>query len=76
MVLGIVIKCHETRSLDQNRKIARNILVTKLDNFMNKENSIEAQIKAIETKKSKVKAKRQNKLNELKAEWKKREGLT
>ncbi|XP_069789623.1 mitochondrial translation release factor in rescue isoform X2 [Narcine bancroftii] len=28
---GIVVKCHQTRSLDQNRKIARTILQEKLD---------------------------------------------
>lgn len=76
MLLGITIKCHETRSLDQNRKIARSILITKLDNLINKENSIEAQINALQIKKSKEKAKRQNKLRELKEEWKRREGLT
>ncbi|XP_048467225.1 mitochondrial translation release factor in rescue [Rhincodon typus] len=28
---GIVVKCHQTRSVDQNRKIARTILQEKLD---------------------------------------------
>ncbi|XP_032899782.1 probable peptide chain release factor C12orf65 homolog, mitochondrial [Amblyraja radiata] len=28
---GIVVKCHQTRSVDQNRKIARSILQEKLD---------------------------------------------
>ncbi|NXY49726.1 CL065 factor, partial [Ceuthmochares aereus] len=30
---GIVVKCHQTRSLEQNRKIAREILQEKVDLF-------------------------------------------
>ncbi|XP_050002556.1 mitochondrial translation release factor in rescue [Alexandromys fortis] len=36
---GIVVKCHQTRSVDQNRKIARKILQEKVDIFYNGENS-------------------------------------
>ncbi|XP_021508446.1 mitochondrial translation release factor in rescue [Meriones unguiculatus] len=36
---GIVVKCHQTRSVDQNRKIARQILQEKVDIFYNGENS-------------------------------------
>lgn len=39
------MRCHESRSLDQNRKIARTRLITRLDNFFNGEDSVEAQIK-------------------------------
>lgn len=39
------MRCHESRSLDQNRKIARTRLITRLDNFLNGEDSVEAQIK-------------------------------
>ncbi|KAJ1519409.1 hypothetical protein ONE63_004701 [Megalurothrips usitatus] len=41
---GIVVRCHDTRSLEQNRKIARTRLVTRLDNLINGEESVEAQI--------------------------------
>ncbi|XP_035562308.1 mitochondrial translation release factor in rescue isoform X2 [Canis lupus baileyi] len=37
---GIVVKCHQTRSVDQNRKLARQILQEKVDIFYNGENSI------------------------------------
>ena len=40
---GIVVKCHETRSVDTNRKIARQRLVEALDNFYNGEDSIASQ---------------------------------
>uniref|UniRef100_A0A2K6PCW0 Mitochondrial translation release factor in rescue n=1 Tax=Rhinopithecus roxellana TaxID=61622 RepID=A0A2K6PCW0_RHIRO len=36
---GIVVKCHQTRSVDQNRKLARKILQEKVDVFYNGENS-------------------------------------
>lgn len=52
------------------------MLITKLDNFLNGELSIEAQERAIEKKKSDEKTRRQKKLAELKAKWKEKEGLT
>ena len=59
---GLWVKCHQQRSLEQNRKIARKLLVTKLDNFVNGENSVENQEKMLareklEKKKEKTKAK-------------------
>jgi hypothetical protein len=61
---------------EENRKLARKILITKLDNFLNGEVSIEAQETAIQKKKSDEKTRRQRKLAELKAKWKETEGLT
>lgn len=40
---GLWVKCHETRSLDRNRELARQHLVTRLDNLLNGEESVEAQ---------------------------------
>ncbi|XP_002723382.1 mitochondrial translation release factor in rescue [Oryctolagus cuniculus] len=37
---GIVVKCHQTRSVDQNRKLARRILQEKVDVFYHGENSL------------------------------------
>ncbi|XP_029777661.1 probable peptide chain release factor C12orf65 homolog, mitochondrial [Suricata suricatta] len=37
---GIVVKCHQTRSVDQNRKLARKTLQEKVDIFYNGENSL------------------------------------
>ncbi|XP_058387279.1 mitochondrial translation release factor in rescue [Diceros bicornis minor] len=54
---GVVVKCHHTRSVDQNRKLARKILQEKVDVFYNGENSLvykgkqEAQKKKQERKK-------------------------
>ena len=45
---GLWVKCHQTRSLENNRKIARKLLLVKLDNFVNGENSAENRQKAID----------------------------
>merc|ERR1712013_594251 len=59
---GLWVKCHQQRSLELNRKIASKLLITKLDNFVNGEDSVENQEKMIareklEKKKEKTKAK-------------------
>ncbi|KAK3909242.1 Gamma-secretase subunit Aph-1 [Frankliniella fusca] len=66
----IVVRCHESRSLEQNRKIARERLLTLLDNHINGEDSVEAQIKR-ETKRvsdiiSEMKRERREKIRKLK----------
>lgn len=76
VISGIVVKCHQTRSLDQNRKKARAILITKLDNLLNQEYSIEAQIKLEDGKKRNDFEKKQQKLREMKKDWKIRNNLT
>jgi protein subunit release factor A len=73
---GVVVKCHESRLQEENRKLARKILTTKLDNFLNGELSVEAQERVIMIKKRNEKSRRQQKLAELKAKWKEKEGLT
>ncbi|XP_044733146.1 mitochondrial translation release factor in rescue [Chrysoperla carnea] len=72
---GLVVKCHQTRSLIQNQNIARTILINKLDVFLNNENSVEAQTKRLIEKNSKQKESKKEKLRRIKSEWKKREGL-
>ncbi|NWI13108.1 CL065 factor, partial [Crypturellus soui] len=53
---GIVIKCHQTRSVEQNRKIAREILQEKVDLFYKGENSdVFKEKKAAERKKQEKK---------------------
>jgi len=71
-----VVKCHQSRLQEENRKLARKILISRLDNLLNGELSVEAQEKAIKMKKSNEKSRRQKKLAELKAKWKEKEELT
>lgn len=73
---GLVVKCHETRSVWDNKKRAREIMVTKLDNLLNKECSIEAQIRVLEKKQQAQKEYKKRKLAEMKSAFRKREGLT
>lgn len=40
---GIVVRVHQTRSLIENRKIARELLISRLDDFYNAEQSVSAQ---------------------------------
>ena len=63
---GLWVKCHQTRSIEKNRKIARQLLTTKLDNHVNGENSVENQQKLLdkiklEKKKEKIKLKYEQK---------------
>lgn len=67
---NIQVKCHETRYLEQNRKQARSILQNKLDEFYNKEMSVENQIKRIEKEKSLKRQSKNEKLKKLKIEFK------
>ncbi|XP_043494048.1 mitochondrial translation release factor in rescue [Polistes fuscatus] len=72
---GIVVKCHETRSLWINQKRAREIMVTKLDNLLNGDQSIENQEQKLKKENLIKKKQKQKKLAELKKSFKEREGL-
>lgn len=73
---GVLVKCHETRSLEKNRERARVRLQERLDWHFNKENS---QIEVEKAESSKERKRKKNKTNErlekLKA-FKEREGLS
>lgn len=70
---GIVVKCHITRVTESNRKLAREMLITKLDNMINGDQSVEGQRKAIEEKKSTKSDQKRRKRDGLKQKWKERE---
>ncbi|KZS07130.1 putative Protein peptide chain release factor [Daphnia magna] len=72
---GLIVKCHQTRSLARNRELAREILTQKLDQIINGENSLEAQKQRVLKIKSKESSRRSEKLKELKEKWKKQEGI-
>lgn len=72
---GIVVKCHSTRSLETNQKLARVRLQERLDWFYNRENSIAEQAKREATQKKREREKRtRERLEKLRA-FKEREGL-
>lgn len=70
MFSGLIVKCHQSRLLQDNQKTARKLLITKLDNLINKENSVEAQRKVVEEKKSISRDQKKKKLRMLKEKWK------
>lgn len=70
---NIIVKCHTHRLASRNRIEARKILLDKLDQHLNGEMSIAAQLKALEAKKSNERKRRQQKTNEMKKAWKERE---
>lgn len=70
---GIVIKCHESRCIEDNRKLARSKLIDKLDVIENGNESVEAQKKAISDKKDAHKEWKKKKLETLKKDWIERE---
>ncbi|XP_047988542.1 mitochondrial translation release factor in rescue [Leguminivora glycinivorella] len=72
---GLTVKCHSSRCQDENRKTARDMIIAKLDDEINGEDSVAAQKKRIEEKKLKRSEYKKKKMALLKNEWKKREGL-
>ncbi|XP_065367962.1 mitochondrial translation release factor in rescue [Calliphora vicina] len=70
---NILVKCHTHRLASRNRVEARKLLLEKLDAHYNGENSIQAQLKTFENKKSAERKRRQNKLQDMKQKWKERE---
>uniref|UniRef100_A0A182K8H0 Uncharacterized protein n=1 Tax=Anopheles christyi TaxID=43041 RepID=A0A182K8H0_9DIPT len=70
---GIVVQCHTTRSLFENRREARKQLLGKLDQLYNGDQSVEAQLQRIEAKKQTETARRKQKLQAKKKAWKERE---
>ncbi|XP_043461163.1 mitochondrial translation release factor in rescue [Leptopilina heterotoma] len=73
---GIVVKNQETRSLLQNQKLAREIMIQRLDKFFNKEESIENQTNVLMKDVILSRKRKQKKWAELKKNFKEREGLT
>uniref|UniRef100_A0A023EE61 Putative translational termination n=1 Tax=Aedes albopictus TaxID=7160 RepID=A0A023EE61_AEDAL len=70
---GLVIQCHSSRSLFKNREEARRLLIAKLDELENGDQSVEAQQRRIEQKKHSEATRRQVKRQEMKKAWKERE---
>ena len=66
---GLWVKCHQTRSIELNRKIARQLLLGKLDNHLNGEHSVENQQKILD----KLKLDKKKEKTRLKYEQKKLE---
>lgn len=66
---GLRVKVHHTRSLESNRQIARELLVMKLDNLINGENSVESQKKRVGLNKIALRKIGQERRRRWKEEW-------
>ena len=75
MILGIVVKMHESRLLQENRKLARENLISKLDVLYNGENSVNGQKEKIMIKKNQEQSRKTAKRNDMKKKWREREGI-
>lgn len=75
VISGIIVKCHEERSLHRNRERARQMLTDKLDELYNGEMSVAAQLRRLqEANRSKAQQKTQ-KREAMKKAWREREGI-
>lgn len=67
---NLIVKYHGTRSLPKNREEARRLMIVKLDDHFNKEDSIENQRKRLERIKYNKSQSKSEKLRKLKMEFK------
>ncbi|XP_058054510.1 mitochondrial translation release factor in rescue-like [Anopheles bellator] len=70
---GLVVHCHTSRSLFENRREARKLLVARLDQLLNGEQSVAGQRKVIEQRKHTESLRRKMRLQAKKKAWKERE---
>lgn len=70
---GLVVKCHASRSMDQNRRLARELMLTRLDKLFNGDNSVEAQSRRLQLKKLNEANRRKRRVEEMKRKWESRE---
>ncbi|XP_045441503.1 mitochondrial translation release factor in rescue [Pipistrellus kuhlii] len=67
---GLVVKCHQTRSVEQNRKLARKILQEKVDSFYHGEESLASRERRAAEKKKQERKKRAKETLEKKRQLK------
>lgn len=72
---GIIVKCHEHRFGEHNRRLARELLTSKLDDYLNKEDSISQQIKRIQEDKNRRNQSKKQKIRQLKKDFKERQEI-
>lgn len=67
---SIIVKYHGTRSLHQNRAEARKLLIAKLDEHLNHDDSVDNQRKRLERAKFNKSQSKSEKLRKMKLEFK------
>lgn len=72
---GIVVKVHQQRSLEKNRRLAREILTLKLDNLYNGEMSVENQKRQQAVKRQAIRDAQRQRSTALKQEYKRKHAM-
>ncbi|CAN7939765.1 unnamed protein product [Ixodes hexagonus] len=72
---GVVVRCHESRLQHENRRLARELLVEKLDDLLNGDQSLSAQRLRRAQDRQLRSAQRKARLRQLRTQFKDREGL-
>lgn len=73
---GLVVKCHQTRSLERNRTLARQTLVDKLDRLINGDDCVAEQQRRLDERRDRAAHSKARKLDELKRTWRDRKGIS
>lgn len=76
LLTGVVVRCHESRLLHENRKMARRMLAEKVDEHLNGSMSVAAQKQRRDEQRAYKMSQKREKLRELRRQFKEREGLT
>ena len=69
---GVVVKCHHFREAHKNKELAREKLLDKLDEYLNGDRSVSAQVIRIEKERSRIKEEKAAALREMKKKFKER----
>jgi len=67
---GIILKCHHARELSKNRKLAREMMIEKLDDYLNGDESVKAQKKRFGLEKVHAQEVKAKKVLEMKKKYK------
>ncbi|CAL8073354.1 unnamed protein product [Orchesella dallaii] len=67
---GLIVKCHLARELNQNRKLARGMMIEKLDEHLNGDDSVKAQKKRLGLEKIHAQEVKAKKVLDMKKKYK------
>ena len=66
---GLVVKCHESRSLETNRRLARRLLADRLDRLLNGQQAVAVQQEAIEQRRRQRSQDQRRRRRDRKQQW-------
>ena len=66
---GLVVKCHESRSLETNRQLARRLLADRLDRLLNGQQAVAAQQELIQQRRRQRSQDQRRRRRDRKQQW-------